>query len=144
MKRNFLITFSFLFILTNCSIDNKDENAQQVALSFWYLINTSGGLAGVDDQFELDTVVWFFDEINGTVTVENNNTEETKQDGLDSGTYPFSILTDGGEDFIIIDGNELGKILINQTNFVIDQNKTSQGDLADGFIYTFQRVAQAQ
>lgn len=145
MKRNIFTVFSFLFILTSCSIGNDNNNdIQPIVLNFWHLINTSGGLAGIDDSFELDTVVWSFNESNGTMTVENNNTEETKEDGLESGTYPFSFITEGDEEFIIIDGNELGKITANQTNFVINQNKTSEGDVADGFIYTFQRVTQTQ
>lgn len=146
MKRNFLIAFSFLFILTSCSLNdaNNNDEAQEVILSFWHLRETSGGFAGVNDQFELDTVVWFFDETNGTVTIENNNTDDTKQDALDSGTYTYSIITGDIGLFIIVDGNELGEITIDQTNFVIDQNNTSGGVAADGFVYTFQRVNEVQ
>lgn len=146
MKRNFLIVFSFLFILTSCSLDNENNNdeEQQVILSFWHLRDTSGGFAGVSDQFELDTVVWFFDETNGTITIENNNTDDTKQDAFDSGTYTYSIITDDTDQFIIIDGNELGEITVDLTDFIIDENNTSNGLVADGFVYSFQRVNEVQ
>ena len=145
MKQYICVVFSFLFLLTSCSInDNNNNDLQPIVLSFWHLTNTTGGISGVDDSFELDTVVWFFNEIDGTVEVENNNTEDTKQYGLESGIYAFSIITEGNKDFIIIDRNELGQITVNQTNFVINENITSEGDVADGYIYTFQRVTQAQ
>jgi hypothetical protein len=145
MKQYTCAVFSFLFLLTSCSInDNNNNDLQPIVLSFWHLTNTTGGISGVDDSFELDTVVWFFDEINGSLTVSNNNTEETKEDALESGTYTFSIVPEGDKNFIIIDGIELGEITVNEPNFVINENITSDGETSDGFIYTFQRVTQTQ
>ena len=101
MKRNFFIALSFLFILSNCSLNDNDtnDNFEQFTLT-WHLISTTGGIAGINDQFNLDTVVWIFDEPTETLTIENNNTDDTKQDLLDSGTYQFSFVTEGELPFV--------------------------------------------
>lgn len=146
MKRNFFIALSFLFILSNCSLNDNDndtnDNFEQFTLT-WHLISTTGGIAGINDQFNLDTVVWIFDEPTETLTIENNNTDDTKQDLLDSGTYQFSFVTEGEDSYIFVNGNELGEFTISQTNFIIDENNTSEGQLTDGFIYTFERVVRS-
>mgnify|MGYP003624175206 CR=1 FL=1 len=146
MKRHLIIALSFIFILSSCSLnsdsDTENDN-QEVILYTWHLIKTEGGLAGVNQQFELDTVIWTFDELNGILKIENNNDDDTKQDLLDSGTYNFSIST-VGENFIFIDSIEYGQITVETNTFTIDENNKSTGQGADGFLYTFQRVAKAQ
>jgi len=52
----------------------------------------------------------------------------------------ISILNDGNNTFLIIDGNEYGSITVLTNNLIIDQNLTSTGTGADGFIYSFQLV----
>ena len=41
---------------------------------------------------------------------------------------------------LIIDDNEFGGLIILNNNLTIDQNLTSTGTGADGFIYSFQLV----
>lgn len=147
MKRNLLIALSFIFILSSCSLDsdsNAENENQDVILYTWHLVKTEGGLAGINDQFDLDTIVWTFDELNGIIEIENNNDDDTKQALLDSGTYNFSISTIIGENFIFIDSVEYGEITINTSTFVIDENNKTDSQGADGFIYTFQRVESTQ
>ena len=106
----------------------------------WHLVQTNGGIQGVNDQFELGTIVWTFYENTGNLIVNNQNTDANKQDFLDSGTYTYSLETIEGQNFITIDGTEYGEITIRPNEFIIDENTKSTGDGADGFIYTFEKV----
>ncbi|RED48169.1 hypothetical protein DFQ02_1047 [Seonamhaeicola aphaedonensis] len=132
-----------LFMLSNCSLDNgSNSESGTITIVFWHLTNTSGGLAGVDDQFDLDKVIWSFNEVNSTLIIQNNNTDDTKQDGLPSGTYSFSVSLNSGSYFIYIDGAEFGSYSISDTELIIDQNITTSGTGADGFVYTFKKVTE--
>ena len=128
----------FVVIITSCSINNDDDKPQ-VVRSEWHLKNVSGGLAGVNNDFDFNQVIWMFNELQGSLTVLNNNTNAV-EDGLDSGTYNYSLLDDGTTTFLIIDDNEFGGLIILNNNLTIDQNLTSTGTGADGFIYSFQLV----
>lgn len=130
-------------MLSNCSLDNGNNNESgTITIVFWHLTNTIGGLAGIDDQFDLDTVIWSFNEVNGTLSIQNNNTNDTKQDGLPSGTYSFSVSLNSGNYFLYIDGAEFGSCSISDTELTIDQNITTSGSGADSFIYTFNKVTE--
>ena len=138
MKRFLIIVTLSLILLTNCSVsDNNDEN--QIIKTYWHLRNVSGGLAGVNINFDFNKIVWSFDEETHIITVNNTNTDDV-EDGLDTGNYPYSILNVGSDSFLIINSNEFGGLTVSQTQLIIDQNSTSTGGGADGFIYTFARV----
>ena len=138
MNYKFLTSLILFVIITSCSINNDDDKPQ-VVRSEWHLKNVSGGLAGVNNDFHFNQVIWVFNELQGSLTVLNNNTNAV-EDGLDSGTYTYSILDDGTTTFLIIDENEFGGLIILNNNLTIDQNLTITGTGADGFIYSFQLV----
>lgn len=138
MKYKFLISLILIVIIASCSINNDDDKPQ-VVRSEWHLKNVSGGLAGVNNDFDFNQVIWVFNELQGLLTVLNNNTNAV-EDGLDSGTYSYSMLDDGTNTFLIIDNSEFGGLTITNNNLTIDQNLTSTGTSADGFIYSFQLV----
>ena len=138
MNLKVLTSLIFIVILTSCSIKNEDDKPQ-VVRSEWHLKNVSGGLEGVNNDFDFNQVIWMFNEFQGSLTVLNNNTNAI-EDGLDSGTYTYSLLDDGTTTFLIIDDNEFGGLIILNNNLTIDQNLTSTGTGADGFIYSFQLV----
>ncbi len=143
MKKHFLTIFLSILILTSCSIKNDTQLPDpQTVIIHWNLTKTTGGIGGVNDEFTLGTVVWTFDEIDLKITVENNNTDDTKQDALDSGTYDYSVTEAGGKTFINIVGNEFGRFAVSNNTLVIDQNELSQGSGADGFLYTFQKTVE--
>ena len=139
MKIKFVIAILFISILTGCSL-SSDNNLPQVMRSDWHLKNVSGGLAGVNDEFSFNEIVWTFNETLSTLTVTNNNTDNSKEDGLDSGTYTYSLVDDGNNTFLVVDDNEIGSLTITINQLIIDENLTSNGAGADGFIYTFQLV----
>lgn len=142
MKRYILILLASFFITMSCSVDDKsDDISNENIISLWHLVNTTGGISGANDQFSLGIVIWTFDEENGTLTIENNNSDGAKEDSLDSGTYNYSITETDTTSFIIVDGIEMGELSFTSNNFFeINQNETSTGPAADGYIYTFQRT----
>src|SRR5690606_40477870 len=53
------------FTLTNCSLDNNNNNDEdQIVRVLWHLENVSGGPSDVDNNFSPNVVVWEFNEIN--------------------------------------------------------------------------------
>lgn len=146
MKNSIIIALISLLTFTNCSL-NSDDNTNatpQVITIYWNLVNVSGGFAGVDDDFEIGTIIWRFNELTETLNVDNGNTDDTKQDGLDSGNYSFSLLNVGQDTFLIVDSEELGNLTITGNQLVINQNETSGGSAADGFIYTFTKSVEIE
>ena len=137
MKIKLLFILCCSLVLSSCSVSNNDEPEQNYK-SLWHLINVSGGFAGVNESFELETIIWSFDEATLKLTVANNNQDNAIQDGLDAGTYDYSIINTNGESFLVIDGNELGELTFSQAGMQIDENLKSTGNGADGFIYSFQ------
>lgn len=138
MHLKFLTSIILIVISTSCSINNEN-NKPQVVRSEWHLKNVSGGLEGVNNDFVLNQIIWIFNESQSSLTVLNNNTNAV-EDGLDSGTYTYALLNDSNNTFLIIDDNEFGGLTILNDILTIDQNITSTGSGADGFIYTFQLV----
>ncbi len=140
MKRTLIFAFFSLLAFTNCSIDNNNNETPQVYVTYWHLINVSGGVAGVDKDFPMDKIVWNFNDATGKLTVKNTNTDNTIEDGFDTGSYNFSVTEVGSEKYLVINSNEFGGFTFTETQLVINQNKISNGTGADGFIYTFKRV----
>jgi hypothetical protein len=134
-----ILIISFLS-LNNCSLSNDSVTTPQVIKIYWNLVNTSGGVAGVDDDFQIGTITWSFNEATEILTVVNNNTDNTKQDFLDSGEYGFSVLTVGEDLFLVIDSVEIGRFTVTSNQLIINGNETSEGTVTDGFNYTFTKT----
>lgn len=138
MKLKPIIYIILIFAFASCSLNS--ENNPQVVRSEWHLRNVSGGLSGVNNDFEFNTVIWTFNESLESINVENNNTNPAIEDGFDTGTYSYSLMDDGDHIFISIEDNEIGSLTFTSNELVIDQNLTSNGSVADGYIYTFRLV----
>jgi hypothetical protein len=139
MKFKFLASVIFIVVLTSCSI-SSDDNTPQIIRNEWHLKNVSGGIDGVNDDFAFSEVIWAFNETLSTLTVTNNNTDGSKEDGLDSGNYTYSLIEEGNNTFLVVDDHEIGSLTLPTNQLIIDENLTSNGTGADGFIYTFQLV----
>ena len=74
-----------------------------------------------------------------SIVIENNSNIIGIYDGLDSGTYTFTIEGDDINSFIIIDGIEFGEIIVTNNEFTIDQNNSTSGIITDGFILRFEK-----
>ena len=137
MKKSIIIVLSCFFIFSNCS-DNQDPIEPQKIEYLWHLVKVTGGIAGINQEFSVGTIIWSFDDASKKLVVENNNDDNAVEDALDSGSYNYDVLELEQELYLIIDENEFGNFKTSQNLLVIDQNIMSTGNGADGFIYTFQ------
>ncbi len=143
MRKHFLTVLFSVIILTSCSVKNDTQLTDpQIIIVHWNLVEVTGGIAGADHTFPLETIVWDFNEIDLKLTVTNNNTDDTKEDALTSGTYPYSVTNANGKTYFSITGNEFGRFVVTANKLVIDQNDLSQGSGADGYIYTFEKTEE--
>jgi hypothetical protein len=140
MKTQLLFILCSFFILTNCSTNSTPATDPLEVQIKWSLINVSGGFSGVNKQFELETIIWHFNEETSSLTVINANEDESIEDGLNSGIYTFYVLNTNDKSFLIVDNNEFGNLVIDTESLTINQNITSEGDGADRYLYEFQRI----
>lgn len=148
MKNKILLVLSCFVILTNCSVDdsNNDSFDDINYLTQWHLTNVTGGVAGIDDEFDLGVVIWTFKDENDTksLSIVNENIDTTKEDFLDSGEYTYSEIEENSITYLVINNIEYGAITFpansTTTNLVLNTNQLSNATGSDGFVYTFQRV----
>ncbi|MFV0540195.1 MAG: hypothetical protein ACK5MZ_03030 [Aestuariibaculum sp.] len=141
MKRNFLYLFVSILSLTSCSLNNNNDEIDNTVYRIEYHLINSEAFDGTEANFETDEIVWIFNDEDKTVTVDNTNTDEDDEDGLDSGIYTVDYSSNQSYNFIIIDGDEFGAYGLNQTSLLINQTITSTDETnEDGYIYTFRSV----
>ncbi|PZR24282.1 MAG: hypothetical protein DI539_01000 [Flavobacterium psychrophilum] len=96
MKKILLPLLSvLLFSLSSCNNDD-DKKPTDPLLHQWTLVNATGGFAGSNYDFEEGLIRWKFNS-NGTVQITNNNTDDEKADGLDTGNYDYAIKDNTSE-----------------------------------------------
>ncbi|GAA4271688.1 hypothetical protein GCM10022258_09820 [Aquimarina gracilis] len=119
-------------MLLSCSNDDDSSSSSELS-GTWSLINVSGGFVGLDHDFNTGIVVWVFNESSNTVSITNNNTDDSIEDLLPTGTYDYSIETVGENREFILDN-------INRGNFeIMDNQLTINEQFRDGFNFTFIR-----
>ena len=121
MKKT-LYLFAFLAFsttLVSCH-DDDDNNSGPTSFPFdeqlegkWHLVTVSGGIEGTIDNYAFNEIVYDFDTETHTVKVMNTNTNETKVDFFDSGTYHYTfevntITPESCTQTIVINGTDLG------------------------------------
>ncbi|KJD33654.1 hypothetical protein PK35_07445 [Tamlana nanhaiensis] len=107
----------------------------------WHLVESNGGVSGSTSQFELHTIVWEFDGEEENLTITNNNTDDSKEDLLDSGTYSFSQNNETDKSYLSINGTEYGEVTFESTGaFTLDGTSLSTGTVSDGYSYEFTRI----
>ena len=131
MKKVFLILICGM-LLISCSTNNNLSIEQK-----FYLVNISGGFAGVNENFDKGQIIWTFNEQNSTLNIEKNTNESFS--GLDEGIYSYSIDNINNQLFLHIDENELGGVSTYENGMIIDENMRSTGSGADGFIMTLEK-----
>ena len=131
-KSLILFILSVFTLLVSCSSNDGIENDPIDGL--WDVHNISGGFAGINDDYMRGAIIWSFDTQTSNLTITNNNTANTIYDGFESGKYPYSILRTDKMLYLQINGQEFGGVIISQNELVINQNITSTGSGADGFV----------
>ncbi|WP_282030300.1 hypothetical protein [Winogradskyella eximia] len=135
MKTTFYILVLMLSTLSCNSDDDTEQNSEPTLNGSWSLVNVTGGLAGVDDDFEIGLIIWDFNQDNLELTVTNNNTANVIYDGFPSGTYDYEIFTEtNGEMSVVINTVSYRVTTLASSQLVIDE-----GIVADGFLLTFIR-----
>lgn len=130
MKKLILIFFS-LMVFTACS---EERMSPQESYS---LIKVSGGFAGVDENYQPGDIIWTLNDQNGTLTVEKNISESFT--GINEGVYSYYIEIIDDKLYFNIDSLQTGGLSLFQNKMIIDENLSSEGSRADGFIYRFEK-----
>ena len=138
MKNSKILTALLVFFtLLSCCNDDDKQPTDKIS-GEWRLARVSGGFTGGEQVFTGNTIVWKFNPNNKTIIVTNGNTDETIVDGLDSGSYSYSMVDNN-------DSQQCAKtILINNTeNYgcitVTESQLKINNTFADGHLYEFYR-----
>lgn len=123
------------FIVSSCSLDNWSSNEEPQINSSWILKNTSGGIAGINDNFNNGDVIWDFNGANHTLTVTKKL--NTTGSGIPAGTYTYSLKQEGKNSLMEI--KQVDVVYTTLTYEFLNENGVVFKDeaLADGFQYTF-------
>ena len=136
--RVIIISLGLMLVLLGCTNDNNHGN-DDVVKGSWSLINVSGGIAGVDDDFEKGKIVWKFDAKGETLVVVNNDDSNSIYNGLTTRTYAYSVLQEKGKFYLFVNDKEVGGIFVTETKLVLDQNIITLGNGADGFVLVLEK-----
>jgi len=135
MKTTFYILVLMLFTLSCNSDDDTQQNSEPTLDGSWSLVNVTGGLAGVDDDFEIGLIIWDFNQDNLELTVTNNNTVSVIYDGFPTGTYDYEIFTETNGEMSVV----INTVSYRVTNLTSSQLVIDEGVVADGFLLSFSR-----
>jgi hypothetical protein len=139
MKVNGVIfCFIIMFVFNGCSADSAADNNDWLS-GAWNLINLSGGFAGINNDFEKGRIVWKFNPKDETLIVANNDDSTSIYKGLATGIYTYAILKDKDQSYLELNDKEYGGIIDSRSQLVIDQNSTTSGSGADGFVMVLAR-----
>jgi len=133
-----------LILATNCQNSDDTLNHTDILYGSWNLKNISGGITGINNDFESQLIFWSFNSDNSILTVTNNNSDTTINDGLETGTYKYLIQATNGQSFLFINDSEFGNITIFGNELIINQNIITDGNGADGFIMKLYKVFSSE
>ena len=78
--------------LNSCSNSSDDNDPVTTTLNgTWRLANVSGGITGISDDFDDASITWTFNP-DGSINIWNTNTDDTKQDLIETGDYDYAIV----------------------------------------------------
>jgi len=137
MKTRLFLASIFALAISCNSGDSGSPTSQNVE-GVWRLVSVRGGIAGINHEFNDGSITWTF-ESNGTVSVWNTNTDDTKQDLIETGDYiytfqPNPITPENCAENIYIDNVSYGCYSINGNTLTMNQVES------DGFEVTLKRL----
>ena len=133
MNIRYLIRISCLFfVFYGC--ESEEVTPNDPLNGSWNLINVSGGFAGISEDFEQGSIVWIFNEAQGTLQVNKQMTPNSIYEGLASGSYDYEMVVHDGNNFLFVDQLEIGGVSISNNEMLINQNLMINGSGADKFV----------
>ena len=131
-----LATYAFIFILfISCSKTSEDvtmqNTPQQIIGGFWNLHSKSGGW---QPTANFDAGEFSLNFYTATATVAVTTALSPNSMSLPTGTYPYLIQSSAGVDYLYINNQNYGKLVLSSMQFEIDQNVA-----ADGVKHIFKR-----
>ncbi|MCM4171799.1 hypothetical protein DHD32_09915 [Arenibacter sp. TNZ] len=133
-----ILYLGLIQVLIGCTNENTHGDEDLVSGN-WNLINVSGGFVGVDDDFAKGEIVWKFDAKAETLIVVNNDESSSIFNGLSSGNYNYSLLKEKDKYYLLVNDKEMGGILFTEAKLILDQNNTTSGSGADGFVLVLEK-----
>ncbi|TRX61860.1 hypothetical protein FNH22_03535 [Fulvivirga sp. M361] len=134
----FTLIIAFVIgLFTGCGQDDDPTTQAQTINGTWNLSNVSGGLTGINIDYNVGEVSWVFNENTKVLIIENNIESTGPEDiyaGLESGTYDYKIQHEDDHQVLYIDGAERGILKIEDNILKIDD-----GVAVDGFLTEFER-----
>lgn len=124
---------------------DKDEDATSFINSglvgTWNLNNSSGGFAGISCDYQSGEVVFVFDNMDN-LSITNNVINTTalcggQEIGISLESHTYGVLTSNDKKFLLVDDQEVGELKINEDQFTLNQNSSSEGSGADLYFLTF-------
>lgn len=116
-----IVLISALSIGCSNDDDTNDENKTPTLNGKWNLVNVSGGIQGIDQDFQKGTVVWDFNQSDETVTIINNNQLQGVYDGFPSGTYSYGITSPADAEVLVVNEISLGTVDLKINTLTIEQ-----------------------
>lgn len=139
-KLLYLLPFAFGALFVSCS-DDDSSNPEADFTGIYQLTHAAGSIAGGSYDYDPGLITWTFNPSNNTVTIVNNNDDPMAYDGPDTGIYTYSVEAsevEGMCDTVLkVDGAEYGCYTFTTNGLTVTNN------YADGFTFTFQRMAQS-
>ncbi|MEL7271530.1 MAG: hypothetical protein AAGL34_18295 [Bacteroidota bacterium] len=120
------------------SCNNDDDATPVESISgTWKMQNVSGGLQGINIDYQDGDVDWTFDTDSQTVRVENRILTTGPEDiyaGPETGSYPYEVEQLGQTQILYLDEEVMGGIILSGNSLTIDS-----GSDADGLVTIFVR-----
>ena len=127
-----------LVVLTfACSKTNVNPPNEITLKGNWNMKNVSGGLMGLNLDYDPGEVIWRFDASTNLLMVTNNILSTGPKSiyaRFATGSYPYYILNNNSIDELYVDSNLVGDMSIGISTMRIDD-----GVAADGFLTVFEK-----
>ncbi len=121
-----------IFFFTSCN-SNDEPIINEAIEGAWHLKDISGGLIGLNIDYNRSEVIWKFNSIKQTVSVENN-ISSNEGVNLATGTYDYIIDEDENVQILYINNSKKGTLTFETNILKIDDNLA-----ADGLATQFER-----
>jgi hypothetical protein len=144
MKKIILILLLVpLLFMAGCNDDDAQGNpsAQNIE-GTWQLVNVSGSIAGVSNNFDEGVITWTFQEDMQMIQIVNNSTDTNKYSGPESGHYDYENVPNEITPQNCTTTIEVGSFLNMGCRDTTGNTMTFTQLEADGYVFKFKKSVQ--